>query len=213
MGALLCLLLATSPATPELLLSHEGAMGLGLSGVGYTHGGGRWGDLSLERVVSARLVFERFLRGLTADASLGQSLPPLGGGVAPSTSLSLRAGYTGERFSLVGGAVGQYSLSAQPRLQLLPTFRAQLRLGELSFVAGVFDYRGQAPAHLTFEVGDFGLGYVAPMGALVTGRIRLAEHVGLEATALAFRLANAEVAMLTISAVAGPRSGRAGGNR
>jgi hypothetical protein len=68
----------------------------------------------------------------------------------------------------------------------------------------VFDHLGFVPTHLSVELGPwergrFSVGWVAPLGLLVTGALRVAPGFEVRATAFAFKLANTESATLLVS--------------
>jgi hypothetical protein len=48
---------------------------------------------------------------------------------------------------------------------VLPSLRASLATGDVTWQLGVFDVHGLAPAHLSAVWRGFTLGYVAPLGA------------------------------------------------
>src|SRR5439155_8747069 len=97
----------------------------------------------------------------------------------------------------------QYAGDGPGRVQLLPTLRARVFFDAATVTVAAFDHFAIAPAELSVEYRGFTLGYVAPLGALAGARFRLAENTQLDVTALAFRLGNAEVALLTLSGVYG----------
>ena len=201
---------AAPAAVPPRLLASELGLGLGVVGVGYGFLGGRQGDLLVERVLEGRLV----LAGPTADASVSFPMPTSGGGAATGLGAVVRIGWTGQRWSFVAGPSFQLVTHAEPSSQWLPSLRASYAFARWGLSLGVFDFYSTVPAHLTVEVGDYGVGYVAPLGALVTARFRLRDYVGLKVTALAFRLFNAEVGMVTLTASVGPSWGvKPGGAR
>lgn len=181
----------------------ELSAGGGILGSGYTHSGGRFGELLFGPAVDGRLVWN----GLTADAALLYALPANAMGAQSTLNALARAGYTAERWSLVAGAVLSRTQSAQPPSQWLPSARLQLALGEWGLSAGLFDYFGQVPFHLSASVGPVELGYAAPLGAVLTARVRVSGNWGVKVSALAFRLGNAELAMVTVSGLLAPREG------
>ncbi|MFZ5470031.1 MAG: hypothetical protein ACOZIN_11405 [Myxococcota bacterium] len=195
---------ATSQTPARRLLANEVWAGLSMLGTGYTYTGGRWGDLFLEPSVEGRLV----LSGFTADAALAFAGVTGSEGAGGGLTVGARAGWTGERFSVVGGAYFLRTEHALPESQLLPSVRASFAFSSWGLSTGVFDYRGLVPFHLTAELGDVGLGYVAPLGALLTARVRLRSQLGLRLTAFAFRVGNSETALLTVAAAFGPEAGR-----
>ena len=128
----------------------------------------------------------------------------LGGGA------SARLGWTGERLSITGGAWAQLAPLAQPSLQYAPTLRAAWRFDCFAVSAGVFDLHALAIARLSVETEDFGLGYVAPLGAEAHATLRLGRGFGVRVQGLAFRVGDAQVGFLMLSGVF--EAGRARGD-
>jgi hypothetical protein len=112
----------------------------------------------------------------------------------------LRVGYSWRRFALLVGPSAQYIGIGPSPIQWLPTASARLGFEGWALAAGILDDHAIAPATLALEVGQFGVGYVAPIGALAQARFPLTDRMDLLVRALAFRLMNAESAFLTISA-------------
>jgi hypothetical protein len=194
---------STEVAASPRLLGDELSVGLGVLGAGSTHQGGRWGEVTLNRVVEGRLL----LGGFTIEAAGYFALPLSSAGAAPSSTALLRLGWSGRRYAVTAGALLQHAPIAQPALQTLPSLRAELWFSEFGTSLGIFDHQGLAPAHVSLELRDFSLGYVAPIGAVLGARVRLRKYVALRFSALAFRLFSADVALFTVSVAAGPRSG------
>lgn len=195
MTALLAFLLTQSPG-------YEVRAGIAASGSSYVHAGGRWGD----SVGRAFAECSSSLGKFAAEMGGAYALPLTPGGASGSFTATARLGLQGQadgglsyRFTL--GAVVQHAPAARPSAQLLPTMRARVATEELALRLGLFEHHGLLPLHLTADVGDFSLGWVLPMGVLGEARIRLTPRWKAVATAFAFRLANAEAAMLSISAV------------
>lgn len=199
------LLAQPSPEPAPRLLATELAVGLGVSGQGYTYSGGRQGDLFVDRLVEARLV----LGGFTYDTSASFPMETRPGGASTGVNAVARIGWTGERWSVVGGASLQFVPRAEPSRQWLPSLRASYSFGGWGLSAGLFDHYATAPAHLTLEVGNYGVGYVAPLGALATARFRLRDFFGVKVAAMAYRLFTTDVAMVTVCISAGPGWGTA----
>ena len=130
-------------------------------------------------------------------------------GEGPSEGLLFipRVGYTGRRWQFVAGVALQYSAAAQPRIQWLPSLHGAYDFGSFGLEAGLFEEHGLALAQLSVVLGDFSVGYVAPFGALFHARLRVMKNLGVRVGAMAFRLANAEVGMVTVAVVAGPGAG------
>jgi hypothetical protein len=132
------------------------------------------------------------------------------GAEGPSEGLLMvpRLGYTGQRWQLVAGAAIQYSGAAQPRVQWVPSLHGAYDFGPFGVEAGLFEEQALALAQVSVVLGDFSLGYVAPFGARVHAHFRLMKNLGLRVTGMAFRVANAEVGMISLAVVAGPGAGR-----
>jgi hypothetical protein len=199
------LLAQQPPATTPRLLDTELAVGLGVTGTGYAYEGGRRGDFFVDRLVDGRLVLE----GFTFDTSASFPMETRPGGASTGVSAVARIGWTGRRWSVVAGASLQFVPLAEPSRQWLPSLRASYSFGGWGLSAGIFDHYAMAPAHLTLEVGNYGVGYVAPLGALLTARFRLRDFFGVRVAAMAYRLFNTEVAMVTVCVSAGPGWGLA----
>ena len=76
--------------------------------------------------------------------------------------------------------------------------RAEVKVSEVRLVAGLFDYQGFAPAHLSVERGDFGFGYLAPFGLESHFRLRVREYIGVTLQAMVLRIGNVEQGMATL---------------
>ncbi|MHB8872854.1 MAG: hypothetical protein ACYC8T_04140 [Myxococcaceae bacterium] len=187
------------------LHADELSAGLGVIGQGYTFNGGRFGDLLVGGIVEGRLVWGS---GFTVDGSLLVPVPTAGDGASGGFGVLARIGWTGERWSVVSGPSFQFVGRARPDGQWLPSLRATYLFSGWGLSAGLFDFYATVPAHLTLELGDFGVGYVAPIGALATARFRVGRSLGLKVGAMAFRLFNTEVAMVTVTASWGRSWGR-----
>ncbi len=197
MTALLALLLAQSPLSP-----YEVRAGVAVSGSSYAHAGGRWGD-SVGRLF-AEGSFSLWPFAAEVGGAYGAPLTP--GGASGGFTATARLGFHGRTprglsYRLTLGALVQHASAARPKVQLLPTLRARVANEELGLKLGLFEHHGLMPLHLTADVGDFSLGWVLPMGVLGEARIRLTPRWSFAAAAFAFRLANAEVAMVSVSAV------------
>ncbi len=196
-----------SAAPPRALAPTTWHAQAGLLVNGYSHGAGRWSEAFLAASASGHLL----LGGLTLDGGLLSLLPAETGGPGGSLALSARVGYTGERWSVVAGPVVHLAPSASPALQVLPSVKGRVRAGPLMLDAGLFDLHGLIPAHVGAEWGNYGLGYVLPLGARAHARLPLTARTGLRVEGFAFRLGNAHAAMLTVGVVGHPSSARAPG--
>ena len=198
---------ATAPyVPPPRALTNEVSSSLGLLTGGYSFSGGSWDDLFAVSVTRGHYLFH----GFTAEAG-SLSLTPLErGGPRPSTSLGLRLGYTGERWSVLAGAVLQATYPSTPILTLLPSVRGVYQVGKVTLDAGLLDGLGLVPAHVGASYGPVGLAYVLPLGARAHARIPLSANAGIRLEAFAFRVGNAHSAMLTVGLVGNPLSSRPG---
>ncbi|HLL54841.1 MAG TPA: hypothetical protein VK447_14905 [Myxococcaceae bacterium] len=177
----------------------EVSAGLGAIGVGNSVGGVRWGDMYIAPVLEGRLLLGS---GFTVEGDSLITLPTQSGGPSTGMYLLARAGYTGERFSITAGPALQLATNASA-VQLMPSIRGQYSFGGWGLTAGVMDLHGLAPFHLTVDIGDYGIGYVAPLGAQVHGRFRLNDNFGLRVQAMGFALGYTQVAMVTVAGTYG----------
>ena len=190
-------------AEPEpRLLAPEVTAGVGLLGSGYAFTGGRLGEAQLAPVVTAR----HLLGGFTVEGGVLLVIPTAGT-TGVSFTGAARLGWTGLHWSVLAGALVQWTHDATPALQLLPTLRASADFGPFGLSLGVFDHLGLVPAHLSVDVrvgrSGFSLGWVAPIGLLLSTHFALEDRFGLTATAFAFKLLQTEVAMVSISGTYG----------
>ncbi len=193
--------LPLAPEAPARALAPSGWQAqAGVLVNGYAHGAGRWSEAFLAASASGHTL----LGGLTLEGHLLSLLPAEGQGPSASLVLTPRLGYTGERWSVVAGPVLHLAPSASPALQVLPSVKARVRAGPVMLDAGLFDLHGLVPAHVGAEWGDYGLGYVLPLGARAHARLPLTARLGLRVEGFAFRLGNAHAAMLTVGVVGQP---------
>lgn len=215
LAVLLPLVLATSPvdaSEPTLaeragpLLSSEAELGLSVAGEALERGDTRSGDIYAGPLLRGRLAH----RGVLLEGAALFLLPRSSRGAAAGGNGFARIGFSGHRWALLGGVALQYAPAAQPTLQLLPSLQGRAAFRTFQLSAGLFDplTLGLAPAHLLLELDDFGLGYVAPLGALATLRARVGTTLSLRLAALAFRLGRAEVGLFTASIAVGPEGER-----
>lgn len=186
---------------PERLLTSEVTAGIGLLGTGYTMNGARWGDLLLTPTASARGLFG----GFTVEGGASVASPLASNGVASSLDAELRAGWSGQRWALVGGVHVQLTPGARPAAALLPTLRLDLDFGTVGFTLGVLDHLALMPAHLDVKVGRYAVGWVAPLGLLASADFVLHRDFGLRVLGFIFKLGNSESAMLMVSGTWGSR--------
>ncbi|MHB8872471.1 MAG: hypothetical protein ACYC8T_02175 [Myxococcaceae bacterium] len=188
---------------PRRLLATEAGVSTGFGGAGYTAVGARFGDLYTTRAFNGRLV----LRGFTVDAHARLDLPLAGERLSQSGILELRLGWTSQAWAAAAGVVVHHGFAATPPFQVVPSVRAEVKLGEVRLVAGLFDYGGFAPAHLSVERGDFGVGYLAPFGLESHFHLRVREYIGVTLQAMVLRIGNAELVMATLAIKAGYAAG------
>jgi len=198
---------ATAPyVLPPRALKNELSSSLGLLVGGYSYSGGSWDDLYAASITRGHYLFN----GLTAEAGMLSLTPLERGGPRPSTSLSLRLGYTGERWSVLAGAVLQATYPSTPILTVLPSVRGLYQVGKVTLDAGLLDGVGLVPAHVGVSYGPVGLAYVLPLGARAHARIPLSANAGIQLEAFAFRIGTAHSALLTVGLVGNPLSSRPG---
>ncbi len=191
---------------PPRALTNESGSELGLLVSGYSYSGGRWQDAFATSLTGGHYLFN----GFTVQAALLSLTPLEKGGPTPSTSLTVRLGFTGERWSVVAGPVIQATWPSTPILTVLPSVKGLYRLGAVTLDAGLLDKAGMVPAHVGASYGRVGLAYVLPLGARAHARIPLTERAGIQLDGFAFRLGNAHTAMLTVGLVGNPPSSRPG---
>lgn len=197
---LLALCLSAEPAAR--LLSNEVSAGVGVLGTSYSFTGGRLGETQVAPTVTAR----GLLGGATLEGGVLWVIPTAG---TTSTSLTAaaRLGWTGRRWSVLAGVLLQWAAGATPALQWLPTLRGSVDFGPFGLTLGVFDSLGLVPAHLSADVrvgrGGFSVGWVVPVGAILSAHLPLDERFGLRLSAFAFKLLQSEVAMVTLAGTFG----------
>jgi len=198
---------AASAVEPVRALSAELGTHVGLFTGGYAFAGGRWEDTYLANTSAARFL----LGGFTLEGGLLSLLPLERGGPGASTTLSARLGYTGERWSVVGGAVVGFGLTARPLLQFLPTVKGLYRVGRVDLEAGVFDAQGQVPAHLGASYGPVSLAYVFPLGGRGRVDIPLAPRASVRVEGFLFQYGDVRTSLVTVGVVGRPTASPEGG--
>jgi hypothetical protein len=190
----LLVLLAAEPGS-ERLLAPELAASTGVFASAWSSTGIRLGDAQWAVTADARGLIGGFTGELQALALFSLS----GDGAATSIGFVPRVGWTGRRWSVLAGASIQLAPAAQPATQVLPSLRAQFNFTDgLGLSAGLFDFYGQVPFHLSAEVGDFSLGWAAPLGFVIGMRFRLPKHLSIRVQGFVYRLFQAEQGMLTL---------------
>jgi hypothetical protein len=197
----LALALLLAAAEPERLVSSEVSAGFGFLGASSTMRGARWGDFLWAPGLTGRGVFG----GVTVDGSLLFAVPEAPLGVAPSWSGTLRAGWTGRRWLVQGGVAFGYTRGATPSWSVLPSLVGRYDFESIGVSAGVFDVAGLVPARLSAEFGRFSVGWIFPIGLMASGDLPLPDGFGLRVSGFAFKLGNAETAMLMFAGTWGPR--------
>jgi hypothetical protein len=191
---------------PPRALTNEISSELGFLVSGYSFSGGSWNDAYATSLTGGHYLFN----GFTVQAGLLSLTPLEGGGPKSSMSLSVRLGFTGERWSVVAGPVIQATYPSTPLVTVLPSVKGLYQLGAVTLDAGLLDKAGMVPAHVGASYGRVGLAYVLPLGARASARIPLSERAGIQVDGFAFRLGNAHTAMLTVGLVGNPPSSRPG---
>jgi hypothetical protein len=193
-SALLLVLLAAEPGS-ERLLAPEVAASTGVFASAWSNTGIRLGDAQWAVTADAR----GLIGGLTGELQALALFSLSSDGAATSIGLVPRIGWTGRRWSVLVGASVQLSPTAKPPTQVLPSLRARFDFTEgLGISAGLFDVYGQIPFHLSAELGDFSLGWAAPLGFVVGMRFRLPKHFSIRVQGFVYRLLQAEQGMLTL---------------
>lgn len=139
-----------------------------------------------------------FVGGLTLEGSLMNALPVVSQAWGPSLTATARAGWTFERLSFALGAALQIAPAAQPATQLLPSARVGYAFDRFALSAAVFDLDALALARVSVDVGNWGVGYLAPLGAEAHARFPVAPRYALRVQLFAFRAASAQVAFLSL---------------
>jgi hypothetical protein len=188
--------------SPRALPGAELRVDLGALSGGYTYGGGAWMDPFAAQAISGHLL----LGGFTLEGDVLSLIPLRRGGPGASLTLTARVGYTGERWSLVGGPLLNVAYTAQPALQVLPSLKALYRAGPVDLHAGLLDLHGQVPAHVGASWNGLGLAYVLPLGARAWASLPLSSALSLRVEGFAFRLGNAQSAMLSVGLSTRPSS-------
>jgi hypothetical protein len=200
MNLLLPLLLAAAPSVfTERLVDDSLGVELGVQGSAYAVYGARYGDT----FGNVALTAQGHLLGLAGELQLLLATPLARNGTLLGFTALARVGWSGYRWSLLGGAFLGVSPGA-PGVQVLPTLRAQFQFTRsLGVAAALFDQFGLVPAQLeavvgTPEEGGFSLGWVVPLGLTACARFPLGKGFGLTVRGFAFRAGNTEVALLTV---------------
>jgi len=181
-------------AAPHRVRETELVLSAGAWSSSYAYQGGRTGSLFAAVDLGGRYVFEL----LALEAELVSQLPTAPNGPGWGLSGVARVGVSAERFAVTAGALVSLAPSPAPA-QVLPSLSAALRLGPIVTSLGLFDRFAAAPARLSLEWRELGLGWVFPLGGEVFGRVRLSPRWAIELRALAFTLYGS----LTVIATAG----------
>jgi hypothetical protein len=196
--------LVVHAAGDERLLTDEVTAGLGAFGSGYSQLGTRLGDANLAPSVTGRVLFSGFTLegGALVVAPLGRD------GSSLAVTGTARVGWTGRRFSVLAGALGQWGQASTPAWQWLPTLRASVDLGPFGLTLGVFDFLGLVPAHLSFDLwlahARFSLGWVAPIGLVGSLDLPVTERFAVRFQGFAYKLAQVEFALASVGVVFAP---------
>jgi hypothetical protein len=205
MRTLLCLLLALAaplsasadddaPAAPRALAPAQLRADVGLLSSGLISAGSAWTDSLAAQALSGHVLFG----GLTLEGALLSLVPLPSGRTGASLTLTARVGYTGEKWSLVGGPVVSLGYGSQPAFQVLPSLQALRRVGPVDLHAGLLDLHGLVPAHLGASWKGVGLAYVLPLGARAWASIPLTSTLALRLEGFIFQLTGSQSAWLTV---------------
>ncbi len=209
----LATLLVLGASGDERLLTNEVSAGVGVLGSGYSQLGVRLADAQLTPTVTARWLFW----GVTVDGGLLLVAPLTRDGAALALTGGLRVGYTGQRFSVVGGALAQWASDGHPAVQWLPTLRASVDFGPFGLTLGILDELGLLPAHLSFDLAlgrsTFSVGWVAPIGLVGRFEVPLVSDFALRLQGFAYKVAEAEFAQVMVGVVFTPGAGSKEGAR
>lgn len=176
------------------VFGNELTLSAGALGTAFDFQGGRWGDLFTTQAVEARWL----LGGLTLEGSVMDALPVVSQTWGQSLTATARAGWTFDRLSFAVGAAANFAPTAHPVAQLLPSARVGYAFDRFALSAAVFDLHALALARVSVDVGSWGVGYLAPLGAEAHLRLPLTHRFGLRLQALAFRAGSAQVAFLSV---------------
>lgn len=196
------LLASVAQAEPRLL-TPEASAGVGVLGIGYTATDGRWGDLFIAPDLAGRVLFG----GVVLDGDLLLAAPTANNGARFGGTLTARVGWSGERWDILVGPVLSYAPSTTPALQILPSVKGQVSFGNWGLSAGIFDQHGLAIAHLSADIGDYSIGYVAPFGGRAAATFHLGSQFALRTEGLLVWAFNTQVAYLAVSGVFEPGFG------
>ncbi len=191
----------TMLAERSRVIESEVEAGVGLLGSGYSVVASRWGDAALTPSVLGRL--QKW--GLTGELGAMYFAPVTAQGAGSAVVGQFRVGYAGERFGVLVGATAQWAQLGRPQLQLLPSIRAQFEFNEaVGLTLGILDQFALVPAHLSVNLyRRYSIGWAFPLGAIAEARFPISQNFGLKVNAFFFRLASAEVGMVSVSGTFG----------
>lgn len=150
--------------------------------------------------VNARTAFSWV--GVEGDVLM--ALPFSGLGPYGSATVTLRAGYQGERLSVLAGPVAIWGYGAPVPVQWLPSVSARYRFDRWSLSGGLVNLHALALAHVSADIGAFTFGFVAPLGGHVGYRFKHPSlPVVLNANLLAVGVFAERHALFTIGATYG----------
>lgn len=194
---------AERPEHAHIVLGRQVSLGAGAFGASYAFPGGRWGDLFTTQQLEARWLFG----GLTLEGGVLNAVPIGAVSNLHSVTGTVRAGWTFERLSLTAGVSAQYAPAAQPTTQLLPTLKATYAFEPFALTGALFDVHALQLGRVSVDVGNWGIGYVAPLGAEVHARFDVSRGFGIGVQAFAVKAAAAQFAFVAVNGTWDPGAG------
>jgi len=162
----------TSPAART-----EVSAEVGILSTGYQHGTGALADSFGFAGAAARLRHEKLSWLLVEVAADGLAPLSRDGSHAGGAGVA-RLGYAGSKFAFGLGVNAHVDDTPIPA-SVLPSFALTYRPGPVAVTLGILDRPVGPLAHLTLEVGSYGIGYAAPLGFDAFARFRLTRTAAL----------------------------------
>jgi hypothetical protein len=208
-SVLLAVLLSTAtvedvtvlPLPANRSIETEVSAGVGILGSGYSVVAERWGDAALTPSVSAQI--QKW--GLVGELGAMFLAPVTAQGAGNTVVGQFRVGYAGYRWSVLAGLTAQWANLGRPQWQLLPSLQGHFDFTDsVGATLGVLEQFALVPAHLSVTLFKrYSLGWAFPLGAIGEARFPMNKNFGLKLNAFFFRLAGAEVGMVTLSGTFG----------